>query len=145
MEFENINGLLLAGVGAAIIAAILLITQGIKPLLEFIADAVTDLLGRSEAELNRLDTQIAADDSILLDFLNAALVQIAPHVNSADDPAVVLLAKALQRPEFLKVAALLWKATPEEITPAAVAKVLAPIADKLVALTDDIPGNVTLS
>lgn len=145
MEFENINGLLLAGVGAGLVVLILLITQGLKPLLDFIADALADLLGRTEAELTSIDTKIATDDSILLDFLNAALVQIAPHVNSADDPAVIVLAKALQRPEFVKVAALLWQATPEEITPAAVAKVLAPIADKLVALTDDIPGNVTLS
>lgn len=145
MELENVNGLLLAGIGAALLALILLITRGLKPLLDFIADALTDLLSKSDAELARIDTQIASDDSILVDFLHAALEQIAPHVNSADDPAVLVLAKALQRPEFVKVAALLWQATPEDITPAAVAKVLAPIADKLVALTDDIPGNVSLS
>lgn len=134
--------LLLASLGTGLVLVIGFIILAVRPALGRLEELLGWVLEASDEKLQAVDTQIAKDDTIYKDFLHAALQQISPHVNSADDPAILALTKALRHPKAAKLIATIWGATPAEITPAEVAKELAPLVDKLVALTDDIPGNV---
>lgn len=136
---------LLALLGAGLVSAVAFIIIGVLPALARVEDGLDWLLQTSDEKLQEVDTKLAADDTIYKDFLHAALEQIAPHVDSASDPAILVLTKALHHPKAAKLIAAVWGATPAEITPAEVAQNLGPIVNKLIALTDDIPGNVSLS